>query len=1005
MEHRFWLRRTTLLGLALLCLYNAAFGLDPNRRVSQYVHDVWGEEKGFLGGTIFAIGQSADGYLWIGTERGLVRFDGSNFTLIQRPITNEPRIGPVRGFATDEKGNLWIILEGPRMLLYHDGEFEDPYERFDLEGLMVTASTSDYEHRILVSGLGNSTLRFDNNEAHTIVKSQDSPGTVLSLAATRDGSVWLGTREHGLFRASQGSLAKMAPELSHSQIECLLPAVDGSLWIGTDKGLSILEGGAASPSRVPSLRNLRILSMTQDFDQNVWIGTNHGIVRITSSGAVSFDLLNPAVDDEVSAIYQDLDGDIWFSGPRGIEQLRNGMFTHYAAGDGLTSTSGGAIYIDSRNRTWFGPASGGLFLIDRGRAKSVTVAGLNQDVAYSISGGGEEIWIGRERGGLTVLTQSGNAFASRTYTQTEGLAQNNIYSVCRLQNGTVFAGTVSSGVSRFNRDRFTNFSDVDGLPSTSVNLIVQSSDGTTWIATPNGLASYINGYWKNYTTREGLPSPSVRAIFEDATHRIWIGGAGGLSYFSSGRIGIPDNLPDILREPIFGITEDSMGFLWFITSDRVTRVNRERLLSNSLQETDIQSFGVKDGLGRPEAIGRDRTIAVDRKGRVWLSLTSGLFMADPNVSKRNLAPVAVRVESVSAGARELVLEHPLRIPSGVQSITFNYGGTNLSSPDRIRFRYKLDGTGQDWSDIVASRQVLFSNLDPGSYAFRIVASNSIGLWNGPETTIPLVIEPAFWQTWWFRVVCLALLLSGLWATYLARLRHVTALLQLRHQERLSEREDIARDLHDTFFQAVQSLFLRLHTASRQLPEQDPTRQRLEEVLDDSDRVMMEGREMFLDIPQKESNKRDLPEVIAGYCEDFAGAHPTEYRVEVDGQVRSLDPLVAAELSKIAREAIYNAFRHANAKAIEVELTYGKREMRLRVRDSGQGFEPALVPKDSGHLHLGLANMRKRAEKLGADFRLWSRLGSGTELEVILPAQRAYLSLREPWTLFGSRREP
>jgi signal transduction histidine kinase len=222
------------------------------------------------------------------------------------------------------------------------------------------------------------------------------------------------------------------------------------------------------------------------------------------------------------------------------------------------------------------------------------------------------------------------------------------------------------------------------------------------------------------------------------------------------------------------------------------------------------------------------------------------------------------------------------------------------------------------------------------------------------------------------------------------------MLQIRHQERLSEREEIARDLHDTFFQAVQSLFLRVHTASRQLPEHSPARQALDEALNDSDRVMSEGRETFLDIPKNEVREREFAELIAGYCREFASAHPIEYRVQVDGQPRRLNPLVATELGKIAREAIYNAFRHSKANAIEVELTYGKREMQLRVRDNGQGFEPIVFQANSGHLHLGLQNMRKRAEKLNADFRLWSRIGGGTELEVNIAAQTAYGTPQRTW---------
>ena len=998
------LRKRLLLLVALMCLGEAAFSLDPSRRVSQYVHDQWGETKGFVGGAIYAIAQSADGYLWIGTERGLVRFDGSNFTLIKRTLSDEFSIGPVRGLISDSDGNLWIFLEGARILLYHDGKFEDIYTRFDLQGMTVTASSLDYQYRILFAGQGTRTLRYDHKQFETVVGAKENPGTVLSLAATRDESVWLGTRENGLFRSQKGRVSQVAPELRNSKINCLASPRNGGLWIGTDDGVYLLEVGATKPFALTSLKGLQVLTMTTDHDNNLWVGTMHGVIRVTSFGTVSFDLFDRKTVHEVRAIFEDPDGDIWFGGPQGVERLRNGMLTSYSAADGLPAVGGGPIHIDSQDRVWFAPISGGIYLMEAGHANPITLAGLDHDVVYSISGGGNEVWFGRQHGGLTVLTESGDSFSARTYTTSDGLAQNSVYSVRRSRDGAVWAGTVSAGVSRLNGGRLTNYSDADGLPSNSVNSIVEGFDGTIWVATPNGLASYSNAHWKNYAARDGLPSLSVRAIFEDPMHNLWIGTPGGLSYLSSGKIKVPDNLPEILREQILGIAEDSMGYLWFTTSDHVVRVNRERLLAGSLLETDIQSFEAEDGLTGAEGVSRDDTLVADHAGRIWLSLSSGLSMADPNITLRNSGPVAVRIESVSAGGRQFDTQRTIKIPPGIQSITLKYGGTNLFTPERIRFRYKLDGSGQGWSDIVASRQVVFSNLGPGSYNFRIVASSSIGLWNGAETNIPFVIEPAFWQTLWFRVACFVVLLAALWTIYILRLRHVTTLLHLRHQERLSEREDIARDLHDTFFQAVQSLFLRLHTASRNLPEHIPVRQALEEVLNDSDRVMSEGREMFLDVPKKEFGERDFAQLIAGYCAEFATAHPIEYKVQVDGQPRSLNPLVTAELTKIAREAIYNAFRHSKAKAIEVEITYGKKEMRLRVRDNGQGFEPRLSQANSGHLHLGLQNMRKRAEKLDAEFRLWSRLGSGTELEVILAAQRAYSSTQRTWTFLGSQRK-
>ena len=1003
MRQDFRLRRLLLFGLALACLGRTAFPLDPSRKVSQYVHDSWGAEKGFVGGAIYAIGQSADGYLWMGTERGLVRFDGFNFTLIQRPIAGLPPIGPVRGFDSDTNGNLWIRLEGPRMLLYHNGEFEDPYPRFDLQNLIATASTSDRHNRIIFAGLGDRTLRFDGKRFETVVGAQDSPGVVISLAAARDNSIWLGTRENGLFRSRQGHILRVAPELADSKINCLAPSADGGLWIGTDDGVHLLEAGAAKLFTLPSLRGLDIFAMAMDHNSNLWVGTNHGIVRITSIGTVSLDLIDRKAIHEVRAVMEDRDGDVWFGGSQGIQELRNGMLTSYSAANGLPAIAGGPIYVDPQGGVWFAPISGGVFLLRNGHAEPVTLAGLARDVVYSISGGGSEVWLGRQHGGLTVITESGNSFSARTYTTSDGLAQNSIYSVRRSRDGAVWAGTVSSGVSRLRDGKFTNYSDADGLPSNAVNSVAEESDGTIWVATPNGLASYTNGHWRSYTVRDGLPSPLVRVIFEDSMHNLWIATSGGLSYLSSRTIRVPPDLPEVLREQIFGIAEDSMGFLWFTTSDHVVRVNRQKLLTGSIQETDIQAFGAEDGLRGSEGVGRDSTVLADADARIWLSLRSGLSMADPNITVRNMFPVSVRIESISAGGRQFDTMSPIEISPGIRSIALNYGGTNLSAPERIRFRYKLDGSGQGWSDITASRQVVFSNLDPGSYRFRILASSSAGLWNGAETSVPITLEPAFWQTRWFRISCLALLLAILWAAYVFRIRHLTTMLQIRHRERLSEREDIARDLHDTFFQAVQSLFIRLHTASRQLPEQIPTRQAIELLLDDSDRVMLEGREMFLDIPKKEYEKRAFEELVAGYCAEFAAAHHVEYKIQVNGQPRVLNHLVTIELGKISREAIYNAFRHSKAKAIEVELTYGKKEMRLRVRDNGQGFEPAIVQVNSGHLHLGLRNMRKRAEKLDAEFRLWSRLGSGTELEVTLRAHHAYNVAKRSWGLQGLQR--
>ena len=983
------LRKALINGIAFLCLTNAAFGLDPARKISQYVHNRWGEDKGFIGGRIYAICQSVDGYLWIGTERGLVRFDGFNFTLIQRPLADSPPIGPVRGLVTDASGNLWIRLEGPYMLLYHDGKFEDPNARIDLQDIIFTAAASDYGGRIILSGLGDRTFRYESGRLETIGSAEQNPGNVISLAATRDQSIWLGTQDNGLFRLSEGHISKVAQELKDSKINALLPAETGGVWIGTDEGLHLWEGGVLATLNLPSeLRRLQILTLARDRGANLWIGTNHGIVRITPSGAISLDQLNPKAGLEVTAIFEDLDGDIWFGGSRGIERLQNGMFTTYSTSEGLPSSGNGSVYAGPMGRIWFAPLSGGLYWLKEGQVGHITADGLEHDVVYSISGGDGQVCVGRQHGGLTVLSEKGDSFTARTYTQADGLAQNSVYTVHRDRDGTIWAGTVNGGLSRLIGGRFTNYSDSNGLSSNAVNSIVEGFDGTTWLATPAGLVSFANGHWTNRTSRDALPSSMVRTIFEDSRHVLWIATSGGLAYLSSGTIKVPAKLPEALREQILGVAEDGMGSLWFTTPDHVLRVNQERLIIGLLSDTDVQSFGIGDGLQAVEGVGRDRTVVADPQGRIWISLKSGLSMANPIVTAENSAPATVRIESISAGGLQLNAQNPSKIPSRIQGITLNYGSTNLSVTERIRFRYKLDGSDQSWSDTVASRQVVYKNLGPGTYLFRIVASNSLGLWNGPETSVPFVIEPAFWQTWWFRMACLAGFCLAILTIYRLRTHQLTKQLTVRFQERLAERTRVAQELHDTLLQGVLSASLQLDVAEDQLPEDSPAKPLLKRVLQLMSTVTEQGRNTLRGLRTTETDNQSLETAFSRLRQEFPLDNKTDFRVIADSVKRPLRPIIRDEVYRIGREALVNAFMHASANRIEVEVEYASRHLRVLVRDDGIGIDPHVLHSGRED-HWGLVGIKERSKRIGANLRLWSRTGSGTEVELTVPGSIAF----------------
>ena len=997
-----------LAGIAGICLVNAACALDSTKAMSQYIHEKWGAERGYLGGSVYAICQSDDGYLWIGTDRGLVRFDGFNFKLIQRPLPDKPAIGPVRGLVSDADGDLWIRLDGPHLLVYRDGRFEDAFARFDLQDIAFTAMSLDGEGGLLLSGLGHPTLRYRRGRFETVANAEEVSGTVMSIAETRDGRIWMGTRDDGLFRLDQGHVSEVSKELADSKVNALLPAVNGGLWIGTDAGIKFWEGNGLVNIGLPSsINQLQILAMSKDQDANVWVGTDHGLIRITPQGAVSLDLVNPSPGDEITAVGEDRDGDLWFGGSRGIERLREGIFTTYSTAQGLPSDNNGPVYVDSEGRTWFAPLSGGLYWLKGGRVGHISLAGLDDDVVYSISGGDGEVWVGRQRGGLTVLTGSGDSFAARSYTQANGLVQNSVYSVHRNRDGAVWAATVSGGVSRLKNGIFTNYSVANGLASNSVNSVVEGFDGTMWFATPSGLDAFANGRWRNRSAIDSLPSSDVRSIFEDSKHVLWAATSGGLAFLAAGHVEAPHNLPESLREQIVGIAEDKRGSLWIATSDHLLQVDRDRLLKGSLEDSDVQSYGIADGLQGVEGVRRDRSIVADSLGRIWVSLNRGLAMSDPKVTPGSSAPVMVRIQSISAGEAQVNLKNSPKIAAGSQSIVFNFAGTSLSDPERIRFRYKLDGSDQGWSDIVASRQVIYSHLGPGSYTFRIVASNREGLWNGPETAVPFVIEPAFWQTWWFRASCLSVILLVIVALYRLRMYQMTRQLNLRFHERLAERTRIAQQLHDTLLQGVLSASMQLDVAEEQVPDDSPAKPLLKRVLQLMGQVNEEGRNALRGLRTAEDDHRNLEVAFSRMRREFAVDEKTGYRIIANGASCPLRPSIRDDVYRIGREAIVNAFLHAQAKTIEVEVEYASRYLRILVRDDGRGINPQVL-QAGREGHWGLAGMRERSESIGARLRLRSRIDAGTEVELTVPAGIAFAGhsprQRSHWLAWLSREK-
>ena len=343
----------------------------------------------------------------------------------------------------------------------------------------------------------------------------------------------------------------------------------------------------------------------------------------------------------------------------------------------------------------------------------------------------------------------------------------------------------------------------------------------------------------------------------------------------------------------------------------------------------------------------------------------------------------------------------VRIPSSRKRITFMYSGLSFAVPKRIRFRYFLDSFDRGWSEPTAVREAVYTNLSPGSYRFRVMASNSYGQWNDSEAAISLQIDPAFWQTWWFRVSCVAAFLALLWALYQLRLRQVAQQFNMRLEERVSERTRIARDLHDTLLQSFHGLLLRFQAATNLLPERPAeARKTLESAIDQAAQAITEGRDAVQGLRSSTVVASDFALTINTLGQELASGetnpNAAEFHVEVEGTPQNLHPILRDEVYRIAGEALRNAFKHAQAQRIEVEIRYDERQLRLRVRDDGKGIDAKHFDGDGYAGHYGLRGMRERAKLMGGKLAVWSELDSGTEVELSIPAARAYETSPARW---------
>jgi len=1024
---RHLLFRYAILGLAL-CSAVPGSALDPTRVVSQYLHDSWGPERGFPGESITAIAQTSDGYLWIGTDRGLVRFDGLNFRQFERAYPDPMLISAVRALVVDASDNLWILLQNTQVFRYHNGIFE-PIRGWAAGG--TTSMVRGTSGAVLLSSSAAGTLTYSENRFRSLssaalladaarVANSDAPdehatpfswhdrlasptSLVVSTAQTDDGKIWLATEDRGLFYLDQGHISSVSSSRPDTKINCFLPLQNSELWIGTANGVLHWNGKELSPAGVPSsLLRLDVLSILRDRDSNIWIGTSRGLFRYNTNGLSLVSTYEPS--GPVTALFEDREGNIWFGGTRGLERVRDSAFVTYSLPN-LKSQSTGPLHVDLRGRAWVAPIQGGLRWVKGEESGAVTAEGIANDIVYSIAGidagtDVDDIWVGRQRGGLTYLRYSGNSLHAKTYTQQDGLVQNSVYAVYERKDGSVWSGTLSGGVSELKDGHFTNYTTADGLASNTVSAIAEGTDGKMWFATPKGLSEFSKKGWRSYGISDGLKSDDVNCLLPDSAGALWIGTTGGLAFLRDGHIQIPQGTQEWLSEPIFGIAEDRNGWLWIASGTVLLRAKRNSLTSGqALADSDFRVYGWNEGLGGTEGVKRFQSVVRDSQGNVWFSTNHGLSVVNPDRSAVNFLSALLHVEAITVDGSEVNLGQPIRVPAGAQRIAFHYLGLSLANPERVRYRYWLEGLDSGWSEATSNREAAFANLSPGKYRFRVMCSNSDGIWSPDGASIDFWVLPALYQTAWFRIACAVAFLVLLWAIYQFRVQQLQRQFAIGLEARVNERTRIARELHDTLLQSLHGLMFQFQGARNLLPRRpDDAMRSLDEAIGETKKALAESRDTIQGLRLEPMATGNLADLLMSASRELAGtaagpAAPVFDLVE-EGEQQMLSPATGNEICRIALEILRNAYRHAHAPRIEAEIRYGDHVLRLRIRDDGRGIDPDVLEEGGRAGHWGLRGIRERAERIGASVEFWSEMGKGTEVELAIPAALAYESTRE-----------
>ncbi len=979
-------RYSLIIFITLLCVSshtaqaNSAFA--PT--ASQYGHELWQTEQGLPQNTVQAILQTRDGYVWVGTKEGLARFDGLRFTTFDKQNTPQMLHNQVRSLSEDRAGRLWIATPGG-LLLYQRGAFTAFTTKDGLTSNNVWSVCEDQAGSLWIATV-NGLNRYHEGKFTTYTTREGlSHNSIGAVLADQAGALWIGTEE-GLNHFQDGVFTAYTKKdgLAGNAIKTLFKDQQGRLWIGTADGLSLFANGKfVSLPRAGLLPNA-IRAIAEDQGGTLWIGTARGLTLYRDGKFEAASTPEGFTEAAILALHKDREGSLWIgTEANGLHLLKTKKFATYTTREGLSANVVRSIYGDRSGKVWIGTQERGLNLLSNGQISPFAAQQrLRGDDVMALCDDAEgNLWVGTTAGLRRI--RAGN---TTTFTVRDGLSDNHVRSLYASRDGSLWIGT-RRGLTQFRNGEFTPYTMLDGLPSDLVGAICEDRQGNLWIGTLGGLSCFKDGKFTNYTTTSGLSSEVVIALYEDRDGKLWVGThGGGLNYLKDGRFSHFTTKDGLSDDVIYQILEDEQKHLWMSSNKGIMRVSRNELETRTSPNQKLQSvetFGTADGMETRECSGGGHPAGwKTTDGKLWFATIKGVAMIDPAHLKLNQQAPPVAIEQVVIDDKVLTTDAPIKLSPETARLEFYYTGLSFIAPQKVTFKYKLESFDKDWIEAGTRRVAWYTNIPAGRYRFLVMACNNDGIWSESAASVEFLLQPRFYQTWWFYSLCLLSLGLGIGVWYRLRVKRIEGRLQGQFDAILTERTRIAREIHDTLAQGFAGISVQLELVARMLtiapqsaqPHLDQARQLVRSSLDEARRSVWDLRSQALE-------SSDLPSALSETVKRLVSDTSMQAQVQVKGTYRELSRTIEDHLLRIGQEAITNAIKHAGAQHLRVDLSYIAESVKLRVQDDGCGFDSR---QDSPNGHFGLVGMRERVAQMGGKLIVNSRPNEGTEIIVEVP---------------------